>query len=127
MRDLAHNIGIVLAVSPAVLAANTISPAIDLQGFESATVVISTGAIVAAGAFAVKLQDSATIGGDYVDVTTDRQIGTFPAALVADGVVKVGYVGTKRFIKVVLTRNSGTSIAAGVLVIKGHPSEAPVA
>lgn len=69
MRDLANNIGAVQAVAPAVLSATNTSEPIDLQGFESAAVVINTGAIVSAGDFTAKLQESdTTTSGDFADV-----------------------------------------------------------
>ena len=57
MRDIAHNLGVVQALVPQVLAATDTSAAIDLLGFNSAMVVINTGAIVSSGNFTAKLQD----------------------------------------------------------------------
>lgn len=128
MRDLAHNIAAVQAVAPAVLAATNTSAAIDLQGFESAAVIINTGAIVSAGDFTAKLQESdTTTGGDFTDVVAANLVGSFPASLVADSVVKVGYVGSKRYLRTVITKNSGTSIAAGAVILKGDAHSRPVA
>ena len=45
MKDLHSDIGVVAAVVPATLTATNTSAAIDLQGFDSATVIIQTGAI----------------------------------------------------------------------------------
>jgi len=42
--------------------------------------------------------------------------------LAADSVYWVGYRGGKRYVRVVITKNSGTSIAAGAVVVKGHLS-----
>ena len=127
MRDIAPNIGVVQAVAPAVLSATNTSAAIDLLGFESAAVVINTGAIVSAGDFTAKLQESdTTTSGDFTDVAAAHLVGTFPASLEADSVVKVGYIGNKRYVRTVLTKNGGTSIAAGAVIVKGHPAEAPV-
>lgn len=128
MRDLANNVAAVQAVAPAVLAATNTSAAIDLQGFESAAVIINTGAIVSAGDFTAKLQESdTTTGGDFTDVVAANLVGSFPASLVADSVVKVGYVGSKRYLRTVITKNSGTSIAAGAVIIKGNAHSRPVA
>ncbi|WP_066715929.1 MULTISPECIES: hypothetical protein [Hyphomicrobiales] len=127
MRDLSHNVGIVQAVAPAVLTATNTSAAIDLLGFDSAMVVVNTGAIVSSGNFTPKLQESdTTTSGDFTDVAAADLTGTFPAALSAASVIKVGYIGNKRYIRTVLTLNSGTSIAASATVIKGHPASAPV-
>jgi hypothetical protein len=54
-------------------------------------------------------------------------VGALPGALVANSVVKQGYVGGNRYIRVVLTLNSGTSIAAGAVAVLGNPKVAPVA
>ena len=127
MRDIANNIAPVQVVAPVVLTGQNTSAAIDLQGFESAALVINTGAIAGSGDFTAKLQESDdTAGGTFTDVSTDDLIGTFPATLEADSVVKVGYIGHRRYVRTVITRNSGTSIAAGAVLVKGHAHERPV-
>lgn len=127
MRDLQSNIGVVAAVAPATLTATNTSAAIDLRGFDSACVVINTGAIGAAGNFTPKLTEADASDGDFTDVAASDLVGEFPAALAAASVYKVGYIGNKRFIKTVLTLNSGTNIAAGAVVVLGNPDQAPVA
>jgi hypothetical protein len=54
-------------------------------------------------------------------------VGALPASLTADGSFKQGYVGHKRYVRVVVTKNSGTSIAAGAVVVRGHANKRPVA
>lgn len=125
-RDLYSNIGVVAAVAPAVLTATNTSAAIDVRGFQSATVVINAGAIVGAGNFTPKLQESDASGSGYTDVIASDLIGAFPTALAADTAYRVGYKGNKRYLKTVLTLNSGTSIAASAVVVLGHPELAPV-
>jgi hypothetical protein len=128
MRDLASNLGIVTAIVPAVQSATATSAAIDLLGFGSAAVVVHTGAIASAGDFGAKVQESdTTTSGDFTDVAAGDLVGTFPATALADSVTKVSYIGHKRYIRVVLTKAGGTSIAAGALVIKGHAETRPVA
>lgn len=128
MRDLAHNIGVVQAVVPQVIAATNTSAAIDLLGFDSAAVIVSTGAIVGSGDYTAKLQHSdTTTSGDFADVTAADLIGTFPASLAENSIVKVGYIGVKRYLRTVITKNSGTSIAASAEVIKGNAHTRPVA
>jgi len=128
MRDLASNLGAVLALSPAVQAATIKGNAIDLLGFSRAMIVVNTGAIVGAGDFGAKLQDSdTTTDGDFADVAAGKLQGTLPATLNADSSVKQSYLGTKRYIRVVLTKNGGTSIAAGAAAILADPASAPVA
>ncbi|PWR24221.1 hypothetical protein [Zavarzinia aquatilis] len=128
MRDLTHSIGPVQAVKPVVLTATDTSAAVDLAGFNAAGIVVSTGAIAGSGDFTAKLQESdTTTSGDFDDVAAGDLIGSFPASLAADSTVKVGYVGNKRYVRTVVTKNSGTSIAASVVVIRGHADTRPVA
>lgn len=128
MRDLSHNLGVVQALVPQVLAATDTSAAIDLNGFNSAMVVINTGAIVSSGNFTAKLQESdTTTSGDFTDVAAADLIGTLPAVLLASSVAKQSYIGNKRYLRLVTTKNSGTSIAAGAVIIKGNAASKPVA
>lgn len=126
MRDLASNISTAQAVAPAVLSATTTGPAVDLRGFRSAAVIVTTGAIVGSGDFTAKLQHSdTTTSGDFADVAAGLLVGAFPASLAADSTVEVGYIGTKPFVRTVITRNSGTSIAAAAVVVRGNPASRP--
>lgn len=128
MRDIASNIGIVLALSPAVQAATIKGNTIDLLGFESAAIVINTGAIVSAGDYTAKIQESdTTTDGDFTDVVVADRIGALPASLTADASFKQSYIGHKRYVRVVVTKNSGTSIAVGAVAVLGHARNRPVA
>lgn len=127
-RDIANNVGAVQVVAPQVLAATDTSAAIDTAGFEGAALIVETGAIAGAGDFTAKLQhsDTTTIG-DFVDVPAAQLVGTFPTSLAASSVVKVGYVGAKRYLRSVITKNSGTSIAASAVIVKSHAHSRPAA
>ncbi len=127
MRDLSSRLGVVTALSPAVQATTVNGVAVDLMGFNGAMFVLQTGAIVGSGDFTAKLQESDVSGSGYTDVAVADLIGSFPAATLADAAVKVGYIGNKRFTRIVLTKNSGTSIAAGATAIRGHAESRPVA
>ncbi|PIO99661.1 hypothetical protein [Pleomorphomonas carboxyditropha] len=127
MRNIVYNIGAAPALAPAVLTATATGAVLDLLGFESAAIIIATGAIVGDGNYTAKLQESdTTTAGDFTDVDDDQLQGTFPASLAADSVVKVGYAGFKRYLRLVVTKNSGTSIVAVALLIKGHAHQRPV-
>jgi len=122
MSDLKNNITAVLALSPAVHSATKAdAPIIDLQGSGSATVVVNTGAIVGAGDYTVSLRhgDASDLSGDAA-ASGDDLLGAFPATLAADTSYAVGYRGGKRYVRVVITKNSGTSIAASAGIVKGH-------
>ena len=121
MSDLKNNIGVVNALSPAVQSATKSDAAIiDLQGAGSACVVINTGAIVSAGDYTISLShgDASDLSG-ATTAAGDDLLGSFPASLAADSAYCVGYRGGKRYVRVVITKNGGTSIAAGAVIVKG--------
>ena len=128
MKDGISGLGLVASLVPAVVTATTKGSHADLQGFSSATLIISTGAIAGDGLYVVAIQESdTTTDDDFADVAVGNLLGSLPAALEADTVYAQGYKGNKRFIRAVITKTSGTSIAAGAVFALGHPHDAPVA
>jgi hypothetical protein len=127
MKDGISGIGVIATLAPVDYAATTKGAAVDLQGFKSATLIVNSGAITAAGLYDVRLQESdTTTDGDFTDVAVGDLLGEFPAALAANSVYKQGYKGSKRYIRAVITKQSGTSIVAGAVVVRGHPYDAPL-
>lgn len=130
MKDTYHDNKAVQALAPAVVAAAANGLAVDLAGFDSALFIINTGAIVGAGDFGVKLQESdTTTDADFSDVAAADHLGTIPATLTANSTYRVGYIGSKRkrYVRAVVTKAGGTSIALAVSAVLGHPHIAPVA
>lgn len=129
MRDIVHNLKAAIAVAPAARSASVDGPAVDLKGFDSVALVVATGAVTGAGNMTVKLQESdTTTAGDFTDVAAEHLQGTGLAnPLTADSTTKIGYRGFKRYLRAVLTLNSGTSVTVGATFILGHASERPVA
>lgn len=126
MRDLFHNIDAAVALAPAVLTATANGLAIDLKGANRAAIVVSTGAIAGAGVFGVKLQESdTTTSGDFADVAAAQVDSDAPAVLAADSAYRLGYRGHKRFLRLVATRTSGTSIALGAVAVRGDLAHRP--
>lgn len=127
MRSIEPNIGVTPVIAPAVFTGNNTSDAIDLLGFESACLAVQTGAIDGSGSFSVKLQESdETAGGSFTDVGEEHLTGSVAAPLEAGTTYRLGYIGHRRYVRTVLTRASGTSLALGAVLIKGHPHDAPV-
>lgn len=124
-RDLYNNVGVVAAIAPAVLTATATGTGVDLRGFNSATLVINAGAIVGAGLFVPKLQESDD-NSTFTDVAATDLLGAFPASVVAAGAIKVGYKGYKRYLRAVLTYTSGTSLAVDATFVLGHANYNPV-
>jgi hypothetical protein len=126
MKDAYNGQTVVSALAPAVQAATIKGGAIDLRGYGSALVIINSGAIAAAGDFGVKLQESdTTTDADFTDVAAADVIGALPASLTASTSFAQSYIGKRRYIRVVATKNGGTSIAAGAVAVLGHRSIAP--
>ncbi len=126
MRDLVSNIAVVPAIAPAVQAAAADGAAIDLKGFNRVAFVITTGAVVGAGDFGVKVQESDD-GVAFTDAAGSAVQGAVPATLAAASAYKLGYVGFKRYARLSLTKAGGTSLALGAVAIKADPASAPVA
>jgi len=127
MKDLKNRIDVNLALSPVVhTATKSDAPIIDLQGANSATLIINTGAIAGSGDYTVSLRhgDASDLSGDAAAGASDL-LGTLPASLAADSVYTVGYIGGKRYVRAVITKNSGTSIAAGAVIVKGSLNNSP--
>jgi hypothetical protein len=116
MRDIYSNIKTLQALAPAVQAATINGATIDTLGSKALAFVVNTGAIVGAGVFALSVEesdDAATWGAAAAEVVQ----GTLPTSMVAASVYKVGYLGFKRYARIVVTKTSGTSLAAGALAI----------
>lgn len=149
MRDLHNNLDAVQAIQ-----AQTITQAggaiqsgnIDLKGFGAAEVVAHFGDIdemggspVGGAKIDVKIEHAADDGtgspGAYANVTLADVLGpvAVTSGVVASpttdtDVIKVGYVGDKRFLRVTLTPTGLTNGGpAGVIVVKAHPRHAPAA
>ena len=137
MRDLANNISVAQSIAPVVGSSDTNGTGIDLQGFESATIVVDTGVEGDTLSSSVKvdfiLQDS-TDNSSFSAVTsnslvTDGAVDSSGIFLTLDAngetpqVTSIGYVGGARYIRVVAdhtgTHSNGSPY--GVTVIKSHP------
>lgn len=128
MKDAFHDNAAVASLAPAVVTATTKGSHVDLQGYGSALLLINTGAVVGDGDYSIAIQHSdTTTDGDFADVTAADLLGTLPASLEADMAYQQGYIGRKRYVRAVITKTGGTSIAAGAVFVLGHPALAPVA
>lgn len=125
MRDLYSNLAGVASIAPAVLTATATGTAVDVTGASGAVAVVQTGAIVAAGAFGAKLQESPD-GVTWADVAAERVKSNAPAVLAANSVYRLGYLGKMPKVRAVLVYASGTSLAASVAIVL-RPLDRPVA
>ncbi|MCS3449567.1 MULTISPECIES: hypothetical protein [Bradyrhizobium] len=124
MRDISQNLGFAQSVAPSVLTASANGASVDTLNFESAALVVSVGAVT--GAFSAKLQDSPD-GTTFSDIAPGLLVGALPGTLVANTVIKQGYLGSQKYLRAVLTSAGGTSIAVAATILLGSPKVAPVA
>jgi hypothetical protein len=135
MKDLHSRLAIVPAIGAAVLAADNTPVAIDLAGFEAAEIEISVGVGGITFTSSNKIEFVVTHSDDdttYTNVADADMLGvtgiltgiikSLVAAHAAADVSKFGYIGSKRYLKILAdfsgTHGTGTPIA--VNVIKGY-------
>ena len=139
MKDLSNNISPAVRLAAAVRRAAANGTGVDLQGYESATVLVDVGAegdtLSSSVHFEVSLEESddnstftdvaqasiidGTIASGGIFLKLDGTAGGNPDS--TGGIFRVGYVGNKRYIRVVLaktgTHSNGTPI--GAMVVRG--------
>ncbi len=143
MKDIHSDMSIVVAIGTAVLSADNTPPAIDLQGYNAAEIVLGIGVggitFDATNKIEFKLTHSddnvsysaVTIGDvlGVVSVGAGGIIKALTAAHAAAAVYRYGYKGGKRYLKLLPdfsgTHGSGTPMSG--LVIKGHGFNRPEA
>jgi hypothetical protein len=129
-RDLVHSIKTLpsIAAAAAVTTDTSISAGVnslDTLGWESVTVVLIAHTL-SAGTIQLFIQDSddGTTWGAITDTTlclpATQLIGGQPAALAAAGVVQVGLLDSKRYIRAVRKTTGYTGIASAHVTL-GHP------
>lgn len=139
MKDLYSNVNIIRAISPVAIGTTgtgkTSNP-IDLAGYDSAVVEVSYGTVTATNAvFTTLLTECATTGGTFTSVADADLIGTeldagLAAATRTSGTSKnvtkrLGYKGSKRYIKVKVSSTITAGTPIGVNVLRGNPLHAP--
>lgn len=145
MKDI-HNTNLVVSLAdPAIVAATTtLADDVDLAGFNAAELVISLGANTGTTpssshklVFALWHADDDGTGSagayalvepkDVLGVTaTDGVLLTTDAAAKYETTYQFGYVGGKRFLRLIATETGTVSVTMGVSLVKGHPLDAPV-
>lgn len=143
MRDLVNSLAAAVAIAAATYDADNTPVAVDLLGFEGAVIAIhvGVGGITFSGTNKIEFKlthsdDNATYAAvTAADVQGVDSVGTggivksLIAAHAAADITKIGYVGGKRYLKLLAdfsgTHGTGTPIAAEV--IKGHSRYWPAA
>lgn len=103
---------------------------IDMQGFESLTYVAYTGIVTDAGTasgFSFEVQESdTTADADFTAVADADLLGSEADLTVTSDdadeqlIGSIGYIGSKRYVRIVATGTTGTDAVVVVAAIKGH-------
>jgi hypothetical protein len=134
MQDLVNNIKIARSISPTRITDNTVQTgqAVDGANFDSVTHVLAVGTLADADVtLAVEVQECDTSGGSYTAVADADLIGTEAGAALVfsddNEQVKIGYIGKKRYTKLVVTpaNNSGNADLCAVAIL-GHARNMPL-
>ena len=140
MKDMSNNIATAISIKNAVQTAASNGTGVDLQGYDSATIIADVGAegdtLSSSVHFELSLEHSddnstftdvaqadivdGTISSGGIWLKLDGTAGGNPDT--AGDIFRVGYRGGKRYIRVVLAKtgshSNGTPI--GAFVMKGH-------
>jgi len=112
-KDLKNNIDIIPSIVPAAVGATTTNgTGIDLKGFDAATAVVTVGAL-AVGTFTIEESDAQ--GSGFSAAAAGDVIGSQGVAVVQSEAVTLGYVGSKRYIRVVLITSTGDEVCANII------------
>lgn len=124
MKDLYHDISLAQSVKPAAYTASVDGGGVDLAGYEGATVLVVPGTKTD-GTHTPKLQESDD-DNTYTDVAAGDLLGSF-SVVASETPQVVGYIGIKKYIRVVVTVSGATTGAIyGAYILKGYPRHAPV-
>ena len=107
MLDLKNNIEPAASLNPAARNASANGTGVDLQGYESALAIVCCGAITD-GTHTPSLEHSDASGSGYAAVAAADLVGAF-TALTANSIQTVGYKGSKRYVRVVMTVAGATT------------------
>lgn len=142
MKDMHSGVKVETAIAAATLSADNTPPAVDLQDFNACEIVLAIGAGGITFSGSNKIEFKLTHSDDdstYTAVDADDVLGV--ASVGAGGIVKAltaahaaaasyrfGYVGGKRYIKLLAdfsgTHGTGTPIAA--VAVCCEPYDAPI-
>ena len=127
LRDGISDMKAVASIAPQSLTASATGTGVDVKGYQEVTALFQAGAFSGAGpGVTVGLEESDSSGSGYTTVATaDMRYDTL--TLLTGGTVRVGYLGTKRYVRPVATVASDSTVPLSALVLLECPQYAPAA
>lgn len=128
--DMYNNIAPLLQIPPlAYSATETPATGADLQGYESCTFIITT-ADITSGTWTVTFEESDEESANFTEIDAADLLGSAPGPFTNSGafdekIYKVGYIGTKRYVRCVVTETAMGTANFSVIVERGNPHDAP--
>jgi hypothetical protein len=139
MFDTLHTTKFKNAIAPVVVTNNTaqVGAWIDRSGFQSLTFAIETGTLTGTPTFTVLMEEAnaadqsdaaAVADGDMIS----QVAGTAPEAAaglgvaISNNVAKIGYIGTKKYVRLTVTPASNTNAPLAAVAALGHAAVRPV-
>lgn len=125
MRDMKSEIDFATSIAPAAITATATGTGINCAGYNAVTVLLNVGTVTD-GTHTPKLQEADADTG-YTDVAAADLIGAFVAIVTVTN-QRVGYKGTKKWLRVVSTVASATTGGVyGAMLLRGHALKQPLA
>ncbi len=124
MRDMKNVVDFAPSIAPAAITATATGAGVNLAGYNGAMVCFNVG-VITDGTHTPKVQESAD-NSAFTDVAAGDLNGSF-AALASAVNQRVGYKGTKQYVRAVSTVAGATTGGVyGATVVRGHPVKQPV-
>jgi hypothetical protein len=140
MYDLSNKIATGISVKSAVISSNTTGSGVDLDGYNSAVMIVNVGAEGVTLSGSVYFEVAIEHSDDNSTFTACTQANIVDGTIASSGIFykidgsgegdpdttgkiyRVGYVGGKRYIRGVITKTGtmATGTPLGVFVIKGN-------
>jgi hypothetical protein len=124
MRDLHNKTQAVNAFSAATIATNTTTAGVtvDCQGYDAVELIARAGAWTD-GSYALSITESDASGTGFTAAPAASVLGAGQSIGAANTVKKLGYVGSKRYIRLSIVSTgvtSGASLSAVALLDRGR-------
>ena len=120
-RELVHSLACKDLLADASVSIATTTTYLDTQNYDAATFLITAGATAPAPT-SIVMEESDASGSGYTTVAAAEVIGAADiASWAVSKTFRLGYVGTKRYARLVITPNGATTV--GVKGLLGLPDQ----